>query len=400
MNDESRRFSALFDTSSAQEMTKCLGQLCNQVSLSNIKVPRIDSFKDVFDFLGEFESITTGLDDSQKSLLINKAFPLGCNRSWFETELAPHVKKGSSWAEIRSLIIKRFSASEEKDRHFIKLRELSFDPEGDKSLLSFIDDLLYSLKRAFSSQEESSHVRYIKASMPTKIRPIMNSFSEFRNATSIENLKEAARQYDLMKGADSKASQNREATRELANMLQDMMSKIQKDNENTCKAVASALRNFGVPRLKERAEDHAAFRPRSPVRVEYRAPSPRSYQHQSYGETGSNPNKRSTSPGPNYVQQDRGHSPQRQGQYRSSVRYRSPIRSDQAGAHESDARQYKPVANRPPTPGNREEFSEEYKNQDVAFDSKMYFARFGKPPAPCSQCRAWHWNKHCPFYLN
>lgn len=398
MGDEaSRRLSTLFDTTSAQEMTRCLGQLCNQVSLSSIKVPRFDSFSDVFEFLTEFELITTGLESEQKALLLTKAFPVGCNRSWYETDLKPLIQNKARWSEIREFIVRRFSDDGEQDRHFTKVKDISFDPEGDKSLLNFIEDLLYSFKRAFGDLSEDFAVKYIKASIPKTMRPLLNSYAEFRDAKTVEMIKQAAKRYDFTKGSSTKSSSSREATRELAGMLQEIVKSIKRDNEDTRKAVATAFKAFESNQARDRTS-----RPPSPS-TSYFRPNP-SREHERYDQTSvtvpGHRYKRSASPRREESQWDRRRSPQRYDRNLSSNRPGSPGYGRLVSPGRSDNRPYNSVADRPPTPGVRD--TEENKNNESeeVINSDMYYARFGKPPTPCSQCKAMHWNKHCPFYLN
>lgn len=400
--DIDRRLSTLIDTSSAQEMTKSLTQLCNQVSFANIRVPRIDSFRDAFDFIVEFEALTSGLEDSQRTMLISRAFPTGCNRPWFETELVPAIKSGASWLAIRKKIIERFSSNMEHDRHIFKLRELTYDPDGEQSLLNFIEEMLFSLKKALSREDQSVWISMVKASIPEKMRPTMNMYPEFRNADTTDKLKEAAKQYDLSKGALPKAGSSREATKELASMFQEIVKSIKKDNEDTRQAVAAAFRSFETSRSSSNQNDRT-YRPISPGRNEYRPVSPReSNQDRGYSSQGRQNDdfyKRSASPSRDGQYRERGRSPQRYNDYLSSNRPRNIIQGN-ASPSRNDQPRYRSVTDRPPTPGVKDDKNTDPNAQEEAINSKMYFARFGKPPTPCSQCQSWHWNKHCPFHLN
>lgn len=399
MPDEvSGRLSTLFDTSSAQEMTKCLSQLCNSVSLSTIKVPRFDSFTDVFEFLREFELVTMGLEDSQRTKLLSKAFHAGSNRSWYETDLKPLIEVNRSWPDVRKVIVSRFSESSENERHFNRVRELKFDPDGNKSLLGFVEDLIYSFNRSFGVQDQTLAVKYIKASIPSEIKPAMNSYSEFRDASTINMVKQAARQYDMTRGSTTKQNASREATKELASIIQDLVKSIKKENDDTRKAVVNAFKTFETTALKE-----PPTRQSSSNQTYYRAnsPQPRDQYYQPRTSFSDNRYKRPMSPAREENARDRGRSPQRYDRYVSSDRPKSPnLSRPTSPGYKPEYRHYKPVSERPSTPRVKEEDTGKQEEPDEAFNSRMYFARFGKPPAPCGQCKAWHWNKHCPFYLN
>lgn len=400
MSDHSQRLSTLFDTTSAQEMTKCLGQLCNQLSLSSIKVSRFDTFQDVFEFLNDFEVNTIGLDDEQKLILLNKVFPPGCNRSWFETDLMP--KSMSTWTAVREAIVKRFSDSEEKDRHFARIRELKYDPEGSKKLLSFIEDLMYSLTRAFGTLDKALVVKYVKALIPADTWSLLNTHSKFHDATDVNDIKQAAKQYDLTRGSAQRSNPSREATKELATMIQEAVKTIQKDNDATRKVVVAAFRTQSDSQTRGHEQDN--YRPGSPYQGR---------RNQEYRPASSNERRpispfndrynRVTSPARDSSRYDRSRSPQRFRRDGSNDRVRSPIDRDLQGPSLSDRNENRSVgtvADRPPTPGASRERGASDEEGAEALNSKMYFARFKKPPNPCNQCHAWHWRDHCPFRLN
>ena len=396
----SRRLSTLFDTSSANEMTKSLSQLCNQVSFANIKVPRVDSFKDIFDFISEFESATSGLEDSQKVSIINRSFPAGCNRPWFETELEPLIKMGTNWSMIRKAIIRRFSTKEERDRHVFKLRELSYDPDGNQSLLDFVEEMIFSLKKALKNEDPAVWISMVKASIPEKMRSTINLYPEFRDADTLEKLKQAAKHYDQTKATNPTIGPSREATRELASMFKEMVKSIQKDNEETRKAVVAAFQSF------ERTDQERSFRPYRPTtpnRDTFRPASPRGGYRDPRGESSSNmagefykyPNSRTRE----HPYQDRGMSPQRSNQYSSSNRPQSPGQRGMSPNGKESSR-FRPVAGRPPTPGSHINDSQARRDQNEASDTERYYSQFKRPPNPCEQCQGAHWNRHCPYYLN
>lgn len=132
-----------------QDVTKSVDSLRTTLSITGIKIPRYDSFNDVFEFLAEFDLITTGLDDKQKILMLAKAFPVTCHRAFYEAELAPLVNDPIPWSQVKRITIKRFADTDDQARHLLRLRELKFDLEADKSLLDFAEEAFYSYKRAY-----------------------------------------------------------------------------------------------------------------------------------------------------------------------------------------------------------------------------------------------------------
>ena len=116
--------------SSTQDVTRSIDQLFGQLSISNITVPRVDAYKDIFEFLNEFETVSATLSDEQQLRILVKAFPPGRLRAWFERELKPLIVTGSPWSTVKTKIISYYSDKEDRDRHFSRLQGLKFKPEG------------------------------------------------------------------------------------------------------------------------------------------------------------------------------------------------------------------------------------------------------------------------------
>lgn len=405
MSEETRRQS-LFDATSAQELSKSFGQLCSQFSLSNTKVPTFDSSTDVFEFLRQFEVTTIGLEDYQKLDLLTKVFTASQYRSWYETKLAPKIKAREAWDVVRQTIIKRFSDSEERDRYFTKIRDLKYDPNTGQKLQDFIEDMIYSLKKAFQTIDSPLTVKYIKASIPPEARAAMRPYAEFRDAQTPEDLSTAAKLYDLAK-VSTNNSANSNSTKELASVIQELVKEIKKDNEDTRKAIVSVFKS-NVSQVS-RANDGGRQYPSSPKRNEYRPVSPR-FQEQSYQSDRRDFN-RPGSPKSSY--NNRPTSPRREYDYRDRRTNHEDFNDDPSSGRQQGYGSYKQrpqsprpfyrndrsVNNRPPTPGAKETSTQEQRGDEV-LNSEKYFARFNKPPTPCQLCNGWHWLKHCPFHLN
>ncbi|CAA2977176.1 Hypothetical predicted protein, partial [Olea europaea subsp. europaea] len=294
--------SITLDTS---QVTQSVDRLVNHLSIYNVNPPRFDSFKDVHDFLAQFEKLTTALDDSQKLIVLPKAFPVDCYRSWYETELLPLIKTGPTWSRVRNILLARFSSTDEQEKHLVRLRELKFDPDEGKSFLSFVEDTIYSYKRAHPGDSEPNTIKYLKASLPGNVKSKLNLYADFKSATSIAMLKVAAKDYDLANTPGSNAkSPKKDSNQELVKLFTEMMSNLKKENEETRTALVTALQSRENNRPRD---DHQPERPsssssyyrsdrqKSPNRSNYdrraRSPSP-GYKNNRY--------KRSSSPGDRY----------------------------------------------------------------------------------------------------
>lgn len=382
------------NTSAFGDVTKSISQLCNQVSLINIKVPKFAACSDVFEFINLFETATVTFGDEQKRLLLNKAFPPGKHRSWFESDLEPILMAETDWSEVKKVLIARFSDAGDRDRHFERLLAMKFNPSGDQGLLEFVEDMSLSLKKAFprdpKHQEDplksESDVRYIKAALPQEVKAKLSTYPTYLDAKDVEAIKKAARLYDISYGTTIRGQSDRAVTNELATVLKDLIKSIKNEGEQTRKAIGSAF-----------SPGTSQVRPPSPV---YRPPSP-NYRPQS-------PNRRNNWPNNNGY--DRNRSPNRS-DYQQGLR-----RNEQSMAtHQrpNSPRNYAPVnnnnyprfepgsgQNNPPLQAPVVKPENKVNNENVAFNSEMYFQRFGKPPSPCNACGYWHYHRHCLIHLN
>lgn len=340
-------------------MTRSASQWYNQVSIANIIVPKFSVSKDVYDFVSEYEDVTSTLTDEQRSKLLIKAFPPGDHRSWFEVELKPLVDLGRPWSQLKSKIIDRFSIQADRDRHFTRLRELRYDPTGPRMLLDYIDDMLYSYNRAYKEDfSEESCVRYIKSSLPKVIHAKLSAYSDYRDARDVISLKRSAKQYDISQRSEPVLSPDHRATNELTLAIKDLVvslreelasskkdnSNIRKENDSMKKEILSALRQ-NQSNLDRQIRPNSTYESRrspSPA-FRRRSPSPRSGDNR----------------------------------YLSMPK---PVNTWESQARNEDKRD----------------------GQRQAFSSQSYFELFGMPPSPCSLCNEnlWHWSKHCLKHLN
>lgn len=179
------------------DISRSVDQLCTQMLMANIKITPFANYVDVYDFIAEFELNTTGVSDEQRLILIAKAFPPGKHRSWFEVKIKPVIQRHGSWGEAKKLLISRFGDSEDRDKYFARLKELKFDENNGQSLMEFIDDLSFAFKKSFpGQQDDSSLIRYLKASLSKNVKSALNLYSEFRDAVTMDCVKRATRRYE------------------------------------------------------------------------------------------------------------------------------------------------------------------------------------------------------------
>lgn len=342
------------------DVSRSVDQLCTQMSLANVKVTPFASFSDVYDFIAEFELNTTGVSDDQRIVLLAKAFPPGRHRSWFEVEIKPIIKRKGSWAEAKKLLIARFGDSEDRDKYFAKLKELKFDESSGQSLMDFIDDLSFIFNKSFPGQpDDTSLIRYLKASLPKNVRSSLNLYSEFRDAATMETLKKAARRYEDSRTTASTQSADTSTLKELSKMIQELVSGLRKDNETTRNAVMMALNGHRNEPANNSSSNPAVYR-----------------------------NSRG-SPSPNRMETNNGRLNLRPMQSRSPSPNRNRIDRYGRGT--------------PPPRGNSPGYrrDSDHRSEPVeAFDTSAYYAKYGRPKTACSLCGSMHWSRHCFEHLN
>lgn len=377
-------------------ISESIDRLCNQ-SVTNIDVPKFDAYNDVHDFMAEFERVTVTLNDEQKLLILPKAFPVNCYRAWYNTELSPLIKSKERWSVVKRKILSRFSQGEEQDKHFSRLRDLKFDTQGTQSLLAYIEDVVYSYGRAHPGSKEVDTIKYMKMTLPPSLRAKLNLYPDFKDATNVDMIKNAAKEYDLTTESDQKRSGAVQSAEEFAKILKAVMTEVKKEtqairveNETVQKELIAAIRTQSqaltmFDRSRSPGRKSGYYRQNSPGHREdpSRGRSP-GYRNISYQ------NNRGFSPGRNQHYHQPGYEDQYSGQRDRNRRPQSPANSFVGNNNH--------VRDRPPTPGgevNRDELSA---GAEVIFEPEGYFDRFGRPPGPCPNCKGMHWVRHC--FLN
>ena len=382
-------------------ISESLNKLCNH-SVSNINVPRFDAYTDVHDFMSDFERITAALTADQKLLVLPKSFPANCYRSWYNTELAPLIKGQTPWVQVKNKILTRFSSLGAEDKHFSRLRELKYDPEGSQSLLGYIEDILYSYERAYPDDGVDKKLKYIKLSLPPSLKAKLNLYQDFKNASSIDMLKSAAKDYDAARDLSPKRTKGNESTEELTNLIRELMANVKKENQ-AIRAENEAIRQemTAAIRSQEDRQPRVQFqynRSRSPAgdNVMYRQKSPnRDYNHPRNSFQGHTNNN---------TQYYRENSPGRRDYYQQPVNQPYVNRPVSPGKRSQSPSNYPPNSsrgyqNRPPTPYYGDNQAKLSAKNEV-YDYKAYVDKFGEPPSPCPNCQGMHWMRHCLLHLN
>lgn len=390
-----------------QDVTRSVDQLCTHLSLSNIAVPRINTYSDVFDFIAEFELVTATLPEDQRLKVLVKAFPPGSLFTWFEQTLKPLIKGMAPWKTIRNKIIERYSDTEDRDRHFNRLQRMKFDPNGSQKLYDYVEDLCYTIGKALPSvTDEESKIRYVKANLPSQIKPSLSLTQDYNFAKNMEEFMRGIRQYDLLKpGRQNESQDEKVKTSELVTLLKDIFKGVKQEGEATRNVLATLQAKPREPSPQRQQQAVSFRREASPQRPTY---------HMN--------RERSVSPYNTHYQQSNSL------QYRPSVDQQPPIsnnyQNNYTNRNFSGRNSPIPSANRPnynqyqqgrpPSPSNYNPISNQtqqnntnqyiptnsQKTSNEVFSKDLYFQKFGVPPSPCPNCQYMHWARHCHNNLN
>lgn len=405
--------------SSSNRDTTAVEQLCVQLATNRVVVPRIDSFKDIFAFINEFEMSTRSLPDNQKMALLERAFPPGRFYHWYEMKVKPLIGV-QTWDNIKKIIIQRYSETEDRDRHLKRINTLKFDAHGSQKLFDFVEDFLYSFQRGLPNADEETQIRYVKSKLPSAVFPILLTISEYSTALNIEDFMKVCRRYDTLKeegreledGSDEKLKV-KEMMAELKNLIieakQEKVSKpvcaltprSQSPNRSPEREIPSSSR-YAVRQDSPRNERYHTnqYRPTSPYRGQpnQRTPSPaRKYAGSN------NPNRNYQSNYESNYQHNNNYYQRDQYPYQDR-HYHQPMNNQDSLIKSNNYQQYQrgqspPPKNYPQSPNymhRRVDLGQSSK-QINPFDNEQYYRKFGMPPGPCANCGQMHWYKHCLY---
>lgn len=420
------------------ELSKTVEQFCSQFSLSNAIVPRFDSHNDVFTFITEYETATATLPEDQKKKLLVKSFPSGRLNAWYKEEIIPLVNT-ITWEAVKNKIIERFSDIEDRDRHVLRLESLKFNQDGSVKLYDYIEELVYSLSKAFPSlKDDDSKIRYIKAKLPSAIIPTLLTIPTFNTAKTIKELKEVFRLYDKLNAQRSNMDKSQSDTTKLTDLAQaikglvEVTLKQQRQTKDVVSALTPRSLSPAQPQHREIPERRYQSREASPGPSGYHRyqDRPNSPRYSRSPQRTPSPTRRVVDPNQYYYQNNnqnynrnisynRNQYENRQQDYRyyepnnyqSSSRFVDQ-RSRNNYQNRSNYRASSPIPrNYGRNVDNRNYNSQEQQarpqnnepsnfRQEEAFDLQAYYQKFGVPTSPCPKCHRMHWERHCHESLN
>jgi len=362
--------------------------ICDQLMMNTVTVPRIDQFKDIYLFIGEFELAVANLSDESVMKLAVKAFPSGRYSNWFKANKKKLTEAGRfNWPELKRELIARYAETESKDRHIKRLQTMKFQENGNMKLFDYVEDMIFSLTKGFPKMsDDESKISYVKANLPQGVQTVLTSSNDYNEPSNLESFMKAIRLYDKIR---STSSDSQELKPSLAVSLAQMMERVMKEIKDIRteikqdkSAKVAAIQHSKGPPFRAPRDDAALGRDRSPYR---------NFRRESGDRVA-----RSPSPGHQKRYWDQQGSP------------RGPRGSHQPTAQEVATREddkksfVEPKVSAPSSqPTNSyNDPSRRQQSFPEAFDSQKYYQKFGYPDYPCRNCGAGHWMRHCVDHLN
>lgn len=307
-------------------------------ALVNLNVPEFKGSpnEDVREFLSSFKMATLALNDELKCLAIRKSLG-GSAKIWAKDNLRQYLSN-NDWKGTKSALLARFESSNVERKNLERLSKLKFNKDNE-TLLSYMERFAEYYKRAHKSARDSDVIIALQMNLPGKVQRSLNIINdEWIDFQDLGRLFKLAKRVEerILAYDSGEDSGNVLTTAELAKRMMELKELIQDKKTETVAAIGP------IKVAKERNRDP------------YRFP-PRSFNDQ-----------RPQQP----IQQNR--------------RYEGPVQGRGHG-----------YQNRP---NNHKESPETPKGGPSNSQmQKEYERKYGKPPGPCWNCGAAHFNRHCPL---
>lgn len=322
-------------------------------SINSINVPEFRGLpdEDVYDFLKRFKMATLTLSDEYRCLALNKALK-GAALTWAKATIKKLIIE-ANWSAIKAELYNRFGSSDRVLRFREKLAKLKF-LEGQSTLMAYIELYLATYKKAFKVQQDSDVILSLRLNLPDKIVRGLNSLDDsWSEYTEIPKFIDLVKRYEAkILPYDAKINQNGNSLtketlysmfKELRGAINEDLKKHKEEIKPEVQALAALAHSSSPkPQRNERYQYNRYQRPNHHYQRNYKRP--RYDNHNSSGQWQRNGDHRAH---PAIAQQDMG-------------------KDLASGAEQKDR-------------------------------LEAYYARFGKPPAPCHFCQGKHLNRHCPL---
>lgn len=213
-------------TNSLREALSGFTQSISSGHLVNIRPPEFTGQRghNIVEWLDQFESATTGLNDDQKKLILPSAFKKAA-RAWFKSDLEP-IMLTMRWREVKQEIINRYKPNQ-LDYYIEKLAKLKFTGTDEEDLAAFVDKRIYLCKLAYPKSTDQEIIRGTMLAMSDTVRSYINLMSDTDKLETITEFKQLAKRYDQKIKIDDKHHGQPELNAKLfQELLENAVSKV------------------------------------------------------------------------------------------------------------------------------------------------------------------------------
>lgn len=185
------------------DVSRTVDKICDQISLAAITVPKVQDYPDIFDCISDFESATSGLNDEQVLLALDRSFSIGRYRAWLQAirEKFTTIRKPFKWSTIKPEVIERYADVEVTTRYLTKLQSMKFD--SGRKLYDFVEDVLFLYTRAFPLEKDASlKIRYVKTILPLHVKKALLTSNYYQDPSSLEEFMRSMKLYDQIAGSN------------------------------------------------------------------------------------------------------------------------------------------------------------------------------------------------------
>lgn len=370
MSDDTMNQSRINDlmNSTLQQLSDSISQQAS-IAINSIPIPEFRGLpsEDIHEFLKKFKFHTSTLSEEHRCQALNKALKDSA-MTWAKVNLKDLLRQ-SDWKSIKNQLIDRFGSGDRRIRYMEKLSTLKFDAKKS-TLISYVETFLTIYKKAFTGQSESDAIQSLRINLPDGVVKGLNQLDD-----EWVNFSQTTQLYDLVKRYERNIMPYETRESESNNSI----------NADTLKSMLMEFKESITQQLDKRQNGESKSdnqqlaiianqkpsRPLDHKRYQYQRPR---YQNRNYGQQNY---RRPSYQGRNHYQDRNNYQPRRQ--------FNTGTPGDSKPLlHQSRLA----IAGQPVNQGSE---------QNLVNPSASYYAKFGKPPAPCKYCHGDHLHRHCPL---
>ena len=156
---------------------------------------------------------------------------------------------------------------------------MKFVDDGSQKLFDYVEDLVYSLDKAMPKLDNETKIRFIKARLPSAIKPSLSLISDYVSAQDMTQLLRGIRRFDTLRSSYRDGSMSlkrsndgeRLKSSDMVKLFQELIKSVQQEGKATRESVAalnSRSRNQSLARNyhSQQSPSRDKTQPVSPVK--------------------------------------------------------------------------------------------------------------------------------------